>query len=109
MRKQLDIKRLLSYFFAGVLGIFIIITFRPNFAKLQELKTHLSHLKQKLILEEKKNYFLKKESNGLSNDAEYIEKVAREKLGWCRPTETVYRFQTRPDVTSGPSDSNPNN
>lgn len=79
-----------------VIGIFIALAFKPNFAKLYELRAHQSILKKKLLLEEKRNYSLQKEYNGLSNDPEYIERVAREKLGWCRPTETVYRFQTKP-------------
>lgn len=112
MKRQPSTQKLISYSIVCGLGILIIIAFRPNFMTLYEMKTHYYHLKQKLILEEKRNYFLKKEFNGLSNDPSYIEKVAREKLGWCRPTETVYRFQTHPSdpdiigTSGGPSDSN---
>lgn len=107
MKKNTSIPNLFVYFLVFSLGVFLIIAFRPNFAKLYELRTHLSKLKQKLLLEEKRNYFLKKDFNGLSNDPDYIEKIAREKLGWCRPTETVYRFQTNMSaVTDKSSDSN---
>lgn len=111
MKKRTPISTLISYVLMSILGIFIVISFRPNFEKIYELRTHLSLMKQKLLLEEKRNYFLKKEFNGLSNDPKYIEEVAREKLGWCRPTETVYRFQTHtPNPAKGgtkgkPSDS----
>lgn len=107
MKKNTPLPKILGYLLIGCFGALLVIAFRPNFAKLYELKTHLSRLTQKLILEEKKNYFLKNEFNGLSNDAEYTERVAREKLGWCRPTETVYRFQTRtPGLSGASSDSN---
>lgn len=105
MNRQLSTERLISYSIIFGLGILIVTAFKPNFAVLYDMKTHYSFLKQKLVLEEKRNYFLKKELNGLSNDPNYIEKVAREKLGWCRPSETVYRFQIHPS-RSGTSDSN---
>lgn len=70
-----------------------MIAFTPNFKKLDELQTHHSLLRQKQLLEEKRSYKLKQELNGLKTNPEWIEKVAREKLGWCSPDETVYRFQ----------------
>lgn len=105
MKKQSFQSAFISYFLVCAFGILIVIAFKPNFSELHELRTHYSFAQQRLFLEEKKNYSLQKEFNGLSNDPEYIEEVAREKLGWCRPTETVYRFQTRPPVNKT-SDSN---
>lgn len=105
MKKHSFIPNLIIYILISGFGIFLVIVFCPNFAKIYQLQAHHSRMKQKLFLEEKRNYFLKKEFNGLSNDPNYIERIAREKLGWCRPTETVYRFQTNPDKL-GSSDSN---
>jgi len=84
------------------LGFLIISAFRPNFSKLLELQTLLSVAKQKLVLEEKRNACLKEEFDGLSSDPVYIEKVAREKLGWCRPTETVVRFSKNSSINNTP-------
>lgn len=105
MKRQLSQSAWVAYFLVCAFGILIVIAFKPNFSELRELRAHYSLARQRLFLEEKKNYSLQKEFNGLSNDPEYIEEVAREKLGWCRPTETVYRFQTRPPVnkTSAPN------
>lgn len=94
MKTHQSVSKIVGNIFIVLFGLVVVIAFRPNFAKLLELQTHHSPLKQKLLLEEKKNAYLKKESNGLSTDPEFIEKVAREKLGWSRPAETVYRFQT---------------
>ena len=77
-------------------GILITVVFVPNFSKLYELEKHYSAVSDKLILEEKRNLYLKEEFDGLSNNPDYIEKVAREKLGWCRSSETVYRFPNTP-------------
>jgi len=94
MKKQSFTRNILIYPAAFILGLVLLVAFSPNFKKLQDLRAHHARLKQKLLLEEKRNYLLKKEFNGLSNDPGYIEKVAREKLGWCHPRETVYRFPT---------------
>lgn len=94
MKKTLSVTKIFGCILIIGMGFIIIISFTPNFAKLYEIQAHYSFLKQKLLLEEKVNSFLKTESNGLSNDPYYIEKVAREKLGWCHPAETVYHFQT---------------
>ena len=94
MKKHSWLTNFLIYTAAFILGAVLLVTFSPNFRKLLRLRADYARLKQKLLLEEKRNYLLKKEFNGLSNDAGYIEKVAREKLGWCHPRETVYRFPT---------------
>lgn len=90
-KKKLPLE-FLSYLLIIGFGAAILFAFIPNFTKLSKLDIQYSQLQKQLQLEEKKNISLKKEYNGLSNNPDYIEKVAREKLGWSRPNETVYRF-----------------
>lgn len=92
MKSPFFFKKLAGILFICAAGIFLSIAFKHNYAKLRELQTHYSLLKQKLILEGKRSLRLKKEQDGLTCDPHQIEKVAREKLGWCSPGETVYRF-----------------
>lgn len=86
---------LVAYLVVFGIGLIIFISFKPNFDKLYTLRQHYAFAKQMLFLEEKRNTSLQKEYNGLSSDPDYIEEIAREKLGWCRPTETVIRFQSQ--------------
>ena len=94
MKRQFSLKKLIQILIICSMGIGLTIAFKPNYIKLHELQTHYSHLKQKLFLEEKRSQQLKRELNGLTNNPDWIEKVAREKLGWCSLKETIYRFQT---------------
>jgi len=75
-------------------GTLIYLAFRPNYEKLRQLQLQQSLLTQRLILKEKQSQCLKKELTGLNSNSSWIEKVAREKLGWCLPEEKIYRFQT---------------
>jgi len=105
VKKQSLIPLFIAYLLIFGIGLIIFISFKPNFDKLYTLKEYHSFAKQNLLLEEKRNTVLQKEYNGLSSDPNYIEEVAREKLGWCRPTETVIRFQNQLQ-TKKSSDSN---
>jgi uncharacterized membrane protein len=95
VKKTPIVPLLIAYLVIFCIGFIIFISFRPNFNKLYALKSHYSFSKQRLLLEEKRNTSLQKQYNGLSSDPECIEEIAREKLGWSRPTETVIRFQNQ--------------
>ena len=95
MKRPFSLKKIIEILVICILGILLSVAFKPNYTKLHELKTQHLLLRQKLTLEEKRNENLKKELHGLKNDPYWIEKVAREKLGWCSSKETVYKFQTR--------------
>ncbi len=43
---------------------------------------------------QKKNLALQKEIGRLQDDKFWLEKQVREKLGWARPGEVIYKFKT---------------
>lgn len=89
---QTKINRFIGILIIFGIGILLILVFIPNFTTLFDLNKKLEASKQKVILAQKQNKHFKEELNSLQNDPNWIEKVAREKLGWVNPDETVYRF-----------------
>jgi cell division protein FtsB len=57
------------------------------------LKRSEKSLKARIEAEEGKNARLRREENDLKTDPNYVEKVAREKLGLVKPGELIYRFE----------------
>ena len=49
-------------------------------------------LKQRILDYEAENEHLRAEIHKLQTDPRAIERVAREKFGWCRPNEKIYDF-----------------
>ncbi len=63
---------------------------------------HLWRLRGEKVRLDEQNYRLQKENEslrqrvqGIRNDDDYLEKLAREELNMTRPGEIVYRFQTQ--------------
>lgn len=90
VRKFID--RYLGIIIVCGCGILLVIIFIPNFTALQGLRGNLNQMQKKLIFEERRNRLFQEELFALENDAGYIEKIAREKLGWAGKEETIYRF-----------------
>ncbi len=55
-------------------------------------------LKQQLQVEEEKSKQLQSEIDALQNDPKTVERLAREKLGYARPDETVIYFEATNDM-----------
>lgn len=72
-------------------GIFLVIFF-PGFARIQELRQKNKELGQNIKKLEAENLALKQEKEKLEKDPEYLESVAREKLGIVKKGEIVYKF-----------------
>lgn len=66
--------------------------FWPEFGKLEELRQEEKKLRVRIEVEEKKNQLLRKEEEDLRGNPDYVEKVAREKLGLIKQGEIVYKF-----------------
>lgn len=45
-----------------------------------------------------KNENLQKEIKQLKTDKQWIEKQVREKLGWAKPGEVIYKFKTMKEI-----------
>lgn len=72
-------------------GIFLVIFF-PGFARMQELRQKNKELEVNIKKMEAENIALKQEKEKLEKDPEYLESVAREKLGIVKKGEIVYKF-----------------
>ena len=83
------IKNALSLF---VITVIVVIVFLPSYTKMQELKQKNQEFLQRIQYLEAKNKKLEEEGRFLKNNPEYLEKVAREKMGLIRQGETVYKI-----------------
>lgn len=80
---------------AAIVGIGLSIgyIFWPQFMKYEELKRNEKSLELRIEGEQEKNIRLRQEEYSLRTDPEYVEKVAREKLGLVKPGEIIYKFE----------------
>jgi cell division protein FtsB len=82
----------LLFFIAAVAGI--ATYYIPLIKKTQAFERELTAKQLALQKEEEMNSKLKREIELLKKDPEYVEKVARDKLGYGRDGETIYRFDS---------------
>jgi cell division protein FtsB len=83
------VKNALSLF---IITVIIVVVFLPSYSKMQELKQKNVEFAQRIKALELKNIKLEREGRFLKNNPEYLEKVAREKMGLIRQGETVYKI-----------------
>ena len=79
-----------------VLAILILIgmTYLPLIHQNERMRTKLDKLDAQLQQQEQISRQLKSEIDALSNDPKTVERLAREKLGYAKPDETVVHFET---------------
>ena len=82
------VKQTSFLFFAA---IFLII-FLPGYAKIQELRQKNKELQASVERLGGENLKLYQEKEKLEKDPDYLEQVARERLGIVRKGEIVYRL-----------------
>jgi cell division protein FtsB len=70
----------------------LFLFFLPGFAKLQELRQRLSDAEDKIRKTQRENAILEDEIAQLRSNQEYLEMVAREKMGVVKKGETVLKF-----------------
>jgi cell division protein FtsL len=71
----------------------VIAMFIPLFRQSQRLSEEKLHLDQQIKQLEAENKKLEAEAAALSRDPKAVERVAREKLGWAKPDERIYKFE----------------
>lgn len=71
----------------------MVIIFIPGYTKLLSLKNENRNLAQQIKHLKRTNQGLEKELNLLAEDKEYIEKIAREKLGLTKEGEIIYKIE----------------
>ena len=80
------------FFVAAVAGI--ATYYIPLIKKTRSFQKELENKQLALQKEEETNARLKQEIELLKKDPEYDEKVVRDKLGYGREGETIYRFES---------------
>lgn len=66
--------------------------FAPLFVQQKELRAKEDMVRQDIQREAEKLRVLKLNQEKLQEDPRFIEKIAREDLGYAKPGETVFRF-----------------
>jgi len=85
-----------------IIAGFVLLT--PPYAQISELRNEISALEKLQQQQREEIEFLQKEIDALRlNDPKAVEKIAREKFGYCRPGEEIYQV----DIEKAPEDKEP--
>lgn len=79
-----------------VLAVLALVIFLPSYTKMQDLRQINDDYKKELIELKEGNSKLKQEERLLRDDPDYLEKVAREKMGLIKEGETIYKITPAP-------------
>ncbi|HBA83322.1 MAG TPA: hypothetical protein DCZ95_04425 [Verrucomicrobia bacterium] len=78
------------------LAVLIVIgvssMFWPQIRQQQELQRKEAILEEDIRLEEEMIKHLKVQQERLRSDPRFVEKIAREELGYAKPDETIFKF-----------------
>ncbi|MFH0954283.1 MAG: septum formation initiator family protein [Verrucomicrobiota bacterium] len=78
------------------LGILLVVAlvsvFLPQIRQYQELRHREAVLQSDIRLEEEMLKHLKQQQERLQSDPRFVERIAREELGYAKPGETVFKF-----------------
>jgi len=74
--------------------LLIVMAYLPEIKKNQNMRTELDRLETDLAQQKQISDQLQRQLNALRNDPKTVERLAREKLGYAKPDETVVRFET---------------
>ena len=79
-----------------VLAILLLIgmCYLPLINQNERMRAENLRLQMQLEKESEKSKQLQTEIDALQNDPKTVERLAREKLGYAKPDETVIRFET---------------
>lgn len=95
-RRETDFWRTANRLLVGLIVIggtvIAILTFYPEFRRIDEMKATIERLDEQLVTEELELRKRQREEQWLKSDPEYIEMLAREKLGFMKEGETIFRL-----------------
>ena len=81
-----------------------ILMFVPILQSVQRYHREYNLKQAELQKELEKQKQLVAEIDRLKNDPEYTERLVRDKLGWARPDETLFRFPSYSETSADPAD-----
>jgi hypothetical protein len=73
-------------------GAWSLLSVLPAYTEYSETRVRLHEVEGDLLLAQKEYETLQLEITQLRDDHRAIERVAREKFGWCRDGDEVYEF-----------------
>lgn len=76
----------------------LVLIFLPGFAKLQEMRQKLNDTENRIRQVQRRNAALEERIAQLQNNTQYLEMVAREKMGMVRKGETVLKIVREDEV-----------
>lgn len=94
----------LVFILLGISGLIaIFIWYRPVIEQNQRMRQEVLRLQTERQKQEKQNRELEISIDALKKDPKTVERMAREKLGYARPGETVIYFEQNKKPTNLPS------
>jgi cell division protein FtsB len=91
----------------GLLAVVAVVgigsLFYPQYAHYRELQRREEALRREYRRGQQQLKRLKHDQEGLRNDPAFVERIAREQLGFARPGETVIKFYDDDGSRSQPS------
>ncbi len=80
-------------FWLFVIALFILLVFLPSYTKMQDLKDKNIQYREQIEELKQERVNLLEERKRLETDPEYLEKIAREKMGLIRKGEVIYKIE----------------
>jgi len=77
--------------YIGIGCLILAVIYLPGFSRLQQLKEENRNLEKRIEILEKANTELEEVNEKLEKDPNYVEKIAREKLGMTRKGEIILK------------------
>jgi len=90
------LNRVLRWLIVAFLLALSILFFLPVLKNVQRFEHSYNAKKDELVREEGRQRKLKQEVDLLRTDPEFNERIAREKLGWAKQNEVIFRFPPLP-------------
>jgi len=79
--------------------LLIVMCYRPLIQENTRMRAEIYRLDAQIKVEQEKSERLQTQIDALRNDPKTIERLAREKLGYAKPDETVIRFESTTNTT----------
>ncbi|MBU6411754.1 MAG: septum formation initiator family protein [Verrucomicrobiota bacterium] len=78
-----------------VLAVLLLIgmCYLPLIQENERMQAEILRLNQQILSEQEKSRQLQAQLDALRNDSNTVERLAREKLGYAKPDETVIHFE----------------
>lgn len=81
------------------LFLLVVMKYLPLLQQNERMRADIMRLQTQLQIEEAKSRQLQAQIDELRNDPNAVERLAREKLGYARPGETVIHFESATNAT----------